>query len=497
VPPAIALVVYLIVPFFLIRLDSKTDPAPSRSLWIPLIWMFIMASRLPSQWIGRTDASMATAVMDGSPLDRGIFLVLMALAIGALAGARLEWAALVARNSALASFLLIALLSVIWSDYPFVTFKRWFRDVGMYLMILVVLAHPRPLDHISTFIRRLSYFVVFLSIVLIKYYPALGISYDLYSGAPEYAGATTSKNMLGAVCLVSGIFFFWDTLRRWPERQLPRIKTTLFVNVTMIALTLWLLMLSNSATSKGCLLIGCVVVAMLNGKWIRAYPRAGKALIPVTLSLYVVLELVFDLSTIIAEFLGRDPTLHGRTGIWAALLAVENNPLVGVGYQSFWLGDRLAAVWRSLGAVNEAHNGFLEVYLSLGGIGVALLGLILVASYWRLVKELAVSQPFSSLGLSMWSVMVVYNLTESAFPASLLWAVFLICAIAVPLSTVEAASRMAQTAAKSKASQITIRRGIRTRPQVGLAGLMAQRTLKQVRARRRPSAITTPTTSSK
>jgi exopolysaccharide production protein ExoQ len=497
VPPAIALVVYLLIPLFLIRHDSKTDPKPSKALWIPVIWMFIMASRLPSQWIGRTDASAAAAVMDGSPLDRGIFLVLMALAIGALAVARLRWWELVARNSALAFFLLFALLSVIWSDYPFVTFKRWFRDMGMYLMILVVLAHPRPLDHISTFIRRLSYFLVFLSIMLVKYYSAIGVAYDFYSGAPEYVGATTSKNMLGAVCLISGIYFFWDTLRRWPERQCDGFRTTLIINVAMIALTLWLLMLSNSATSKGCLVIGWMVVALLNGKWVQAFPRAGKALIPVTLSLYVVLELVLDLSTSIAGFLGRDPTLHGRTGIWAATLAVENNPLVGVGYQSFWLGDRLAEIWRSLGAVNEAHNGFLEVYLSLGGIGVALLGLILVGSYLRLVKELAVSQPFASLGLSMWSIMIVYNLTEAAFPASFLWSVFLICGIAAPLSTVEVPSPRVQTATASKVSHITVGGGIRTRPLVGLAGLRVHRTFKRSRSSRRPSARTTSRTSSK
>ena len=478
-PPALALVVYLTVPFFLIRLDSKTEPKPSAALWVPLIWMFIMGSRLPSQWIGRTDTSMAAAVMDGSPVDRGIFLVLMALAIGVLARAGLDWREFFARNFILGLFLLFALLSVIWSDHPFVTFKRWFRDVGMYLVILVVLAHHRPLEQISTLIRRLSYFLVFLSIALIKYYPAIGVSYDIYSGLPEYAGAATSKNMLGAVCLMSGLFFFWDTLRRWPDRKHPRMKTTLLVNVAMIVLTLWLLRLSSSATSQGCLVIGCVVIALLNGKWTRAYPRVATALIPVTLTVYVVLELAFELSTAIAEFLGRDPTLTGRTEMWAALLAVENNPLVGVGYQSFWLGDRLATVWHSLTTsnLNEAHNGFLEVYLCLGAIGVTLLVVILVVSYWRLAKELALSSPLAPLGLAMWSIMVVYNLTEAAFPASLLWAVFLMSAITVPLSRVKVPLRRAAVA--PKAVQLTTRESMITRPRVGQAALASQKTFKQ------------------
>jgi transposase len=34
------------------------------------------------------------------------------------------------------------------------------------------------------------------------------------------------------------------------------------------------------------------------------------------------------------------------------------------GYESFWLGPRLLWVWEQAGGVNEAHNGYLEVYLN-------------------------------------------------------------------------------------------------------------------------------------
>jgi exopolysaccharide production protein ExoQ len=443
VPPAIALLVWSILLVVVIRYDSSKDSRRSPLLWLPVMWMFCMGSRLPSQWLGLTPADMATAFMEGSALDRVIFLVLMGVAAWALAMRQLNWTGLVAHNYAVALFLLFALVSVIWSDFPLIAFKRWGRDLGTYLMVVLVVSHPRPLDAISTVIRRLSYLLVFLSIVLIKYYPALGVFYNPWSGAPEYAGATTSKNMLGAVCLMSGIFFLWDTLRCWPERRIPATKLTLCVNIAMIAMTLWLLKLSDSATSLGCLGIGCVVVALFQGKWAVAYPRALRAVIPLTLVAYMLLESAFDLSDSIAVFLGRDPTLHGRTGIWDALLAVQTHPLIGVGYQTFWLGERLEAVWRRLNvtSLNEAHNGYLEVYLSLGVIGLALLGLIVVSSYGRISRQLTVSPAFASLGLSLWSTMIVYNLTEAAFPASLLWSVFLLCVITVPLSNAQTPPR--------------------------------------------------------
>ena len=56
--------------------------------------------------------------------------------------------------------------------------------------------------------------------------------------------------MLGVLCLISGIFFFWDTVTRWPERKERRTKRIILVNVAFIAMTLWLLNLSSSATSQ-------------------------------------------------------------------------------------------------------------------------------------------------------------------------------------------------------------------------------------------------------
>jgi O-antigen ligase len=313
----------------------------------------------------------------------------------------------------------------------------------MYLMILVVIANPRPLESISALIRRVSYLLVLVSVVLIKYYTHLGVTYNVWSGAPEYVGGTTSKNMLGAVCVISGLFFFWDTLNRWPERRMSNVKYTLFVNIAFIAATLWLLQLSHSATSTACLAIGCVVVVLMRGNWVRTSPRLASTVIPVALALSVVLELLFDFSVHIAAFLGRDPTLTGRTGIWEALLSVEINPVIGVGYQSFWLGDRLVTVWRALNTMNlnEAHNGYLETYLNLGIIGLAIMGVILISSYRRIVRTLPTSPHLASWGLALWSVLIVYNVSEAALGPSFLWFVFLLCVVAAhaaPLKTSEA-----------------------------------------------------------
>ena len=81
------------------------------------------------------------------------------------------------------------------------------------------------------------------------------------------------------------------------------------------------------------------------------------------------------------EAAGRDATFTGRTGLWETLLQEPINPLIGVGYASFWLGERLERFWAMYPTSPpiEAHNGYLEVYLNLGLIGVCLLAGVL----WR------------------------------------------------------------------------------------------------------------------
>lgn len=417
----------------LLRLSS-TDGKQSPALWVPVMWLFIISSKLPSQWLGLNPMSLTTAFEEGSALDRVIYVSLIIACIGILSTRRLNWNELLARNSALLLVLLFALVSVIWSDFTYVAFKRWFRDLGLYLMILVVLTDSRPEIAISTVIRRSSYIVLFLSLILIKYYTYIGIHYDFYSGAPEYQGATTSKNMLGAMCLISGLFYFWDTLARWPHRKTREAKRVLFANIVVSAVTVRLLLLSNSATSRLCLVVGCVVIAVLRSQWARAKPRRVAVAIPVVLVAYAVLEVVFDLSTIVAEFLGRDPTLHGRTGIWDAVLKFQTNPLLGMGYDSFWMGDRLAGVAATLntGFVNEAHNGYLETYLNLGLVGVILLLLFMISSYRTVCRRYTVSPHFASLGVALWVVMAFYNFTEAAFGGGLLWCALLLLVLVVP-----------------------------------------------------------------
>ena len=123
-------------------------------------------------------------------------------------------------------------------------------------------------------------------------------------------------------------------------------------------------------------------------------------LIPSLFCLYLILDFGLGMNGSLAQAVGKNATLSDRTKIWAFLLSMHTNPVIGTGYQSFWLGWRLLYVWTEsgLGHLNEAHNGYLEVYLEEGMVGVTVLAVFLGASYYGICKRLARSSSLAVLG---------------------------------------------------------------------------------------------------
>jgi exopolysaccharide production protein ExoQ len=433
-PPHIGLSLWFVLLLALFSFDPAKIRGTSAALWVPIAWMFIAGSRLPSQWLGAiTGQQWAVNLQDGNPLDRSVDLFLILLAIAILFSRSFEWGSFFKRNTALTAFILFALLSVIWSDFPLVAFKRWFRDLGNYIMVFVVLSDPHPVDAVRTVFRRLAYLLVPLSITLDKYFPAISRIYDEWTGVPMYVGVTSSKNLLGLVALVAGVFFFWDIVACWSQRKDRRIRRIILLDLAFLVMSIWLLGTANSTTCKVCMVIGCFVILAVHSNWGRRHTGFLKAAIPGAFLSYVVLAFGFGMLGKFAAAVGKDPTLTDRTKIWAFLLGMHINPLIGTGYESFWLGPRLRWFWTMSGQghINEAHNGFLEIYLQLGIIGVLLILAVLIGSYWNICNRLAPFSSFASLSLAIWTVMLFFCMTEAGFRGGLMWIVFLLVAVSV------------------------------------------------------------------
>ena len=436
-PPPIALALYIVLLIALLRHASALEGPHTWARWVPVVWVGFAMTRLPSQWLELTAGSAAQAMEEGNWLDRCVYAVLICLAFYIVSTRSVSWLGLLAGNHVLALLLLFTLVSTVWSDYPDISFKRWIRDLGSYLSALVILSDPRPLAALDAVIRRLCYVVVPLSVVLIKYYPELGVTYDPWLGVPAYQGVALSKNGLGGMCLVSGIFFVWDTVRRWPYRRDGFTTRTLLINGALIGMTLWLLWLSSSATSQICLLIACLVVMAVHRRSSAARPLWLKISIPIWMCLYLGLDYLLGLQGLITSTLGRDVTMTGRTEVWELILPLNPNPLVGAGYEGFWLGPRLLTIWSAYWwQPNQAHNGYIEVYLNLGFVGLLIVGGFLLVSYYRIWTSATVD--LFSLGLAVWIVTLLYNVTEAGIFKGPLWLLLLANSIAISFAHSEA-----------------------------------------------------------
>jgi O-antigen ligase len=356
------------------------------------------------------------SVEGGSPLDRLVLSILIILALLILFRRKIEWSRILKDNFWLILLFLYMGLSILWSDFPFVSFKRWIRSSAVILMALVVLSERKPFQALESIFRRSAYVLIPFSLVLVKYFPIYGRQYGIWEGKEMWTGVATQKNGLGQICALFAIVLIWAALKDWRSGDFLKIKSQAFADALVLAIAFFLLRgpgISYSATSIGILSIGIATLLLLYwsenlARWLTTHLKA------IIVALALILLLIGDsLVKIVASTFGRDETLTGRTEIWNTLLDfASRNPLFGVGYGGFWGLE--TEITSKLG-VGQSHNGYIEVYLELGIVGIVLLSAFLLAFCGRIRRELYHLFDWGVFGICFLLIALLYNITESAF----------------------------------------------------------------------------------
>jgi exopolysaccharide production protein ExoQ len=246
-------------------------------------------------------------------------------------------------------------------------------------------------------------------------------------------GVATGKNSLGLLCMVSGLFLSWYVFvyQRAGKRRGSRIEFCL--NAFALTLTVWLLIVANSATSLACFLVGAAVMILMGRPVVKRNIENITTFLFAAILVVVCSEWLFGITEGLLALLGRDPTLTDRTILWQDLVSMVNNPLIGTGYNGFWLGERMGKLWeRWWWHPTQSHNGYLETYLELGLIGLICLVSLIVVSYKNVTKKLLYDFEVGRLEMTFFVVALLYNFTESAFKGlHLMWFVFLLTVVKV------------------------------------------------------------------
>jgi O-antigen ligase len=422
----------------LLYLDRERKVHTSKALWIPGIWIGIVGSRPLSSWFGIHTAGNSLG-SEGSPVDAATFGILLVIAIGVLVSRSKSVVRLLRANLPLVMYFCFCVISVAWSYHADIAFKRYIKAVGDMAMALVIATDREPILALRRLVSRIAMAIFPISLLFIRYYPDLGRGYTS-DGVPMNGGVTTNKNSLGLIVLVISLVVLWNVRSLLIHKQESNRRRRLVAQGTLLALGLALFWLANCSTCKACFLLGAVLISALNLRAIRKRPVRVHVLCLVLL-IVAGASLLMGGQGEIASALGRQSNLSGRTELWAALIPAAPNWLIGAGFESFWNGPNVDIAKRTLlswgwspytlAALNEAHDGYVEIYLQFGWLGICLIAFVLFSGYRRACNAYRLNPELGSLFVAYIAITPVYSISEAGFRTlSPAWIFFLIATVA-------------------------------------------------------------------
>src|ERR1700733_14060125 len=84
-PPQVATIVFILGMAGMFWLDRDRKASTSKALWISVAWFLICASRSVSVWLQMSTPHPRSQYLEGSPVDRAVFVLLELAALAVLA----------------------------------------------------------------------------------------------------------------------------------------------------------------------------------------------------------------------------------------------------------------------------------------------------------------------------------------------------------------------------------------------------------------------------
>lgn len=410
-PPVLILILCAVFVLFLLRTEHRQFPERSLAFWVPTIWLLLSCSKPMGVWFGMSGANLE----EGSYLDRIALSILLVTALLILIQKRFDVLNVLKQNIIVLLFIVYTLISIFWSDLAYVSFKRWIREVSIpFVMAMVISSTQSPLESLESIMRRTIYVLLPFSIVLIKYYPHLGVLYS-NSGSIMWQGTMLHKNGLSTLCFFTIFFLFWNFMRRWQKRVPFVAGYQIYVDVGLLLLATYLFLgphhiFTNSATSFVALFAGLTgLIGLLRLK--KPNIVLGSIIILIVIVMGTITPFlggffVSDMSAV----LNRNETLTGRSDIWAYLIPYfSQHPIIGHGFGGFYTD----IVRMNLGT-SSGHNGYLDTLINVGVVGYILLFLFLLISAVRAQKFLAQDFHWGCLWFCFVLMTALHNITESS-----------------------------------------------------------------------------------
>jgi exopolysaccharide production protein ExoQ len=393
--------------------------------WLPGIHSLLFYAFLEYTYIGLTPFTLTSVEnrVEGSPLVQVAALTLGFVSLFILWPRREQALHCLRENWAMFAVVAISVLSTIWSDYPDLTIRRSVLFVCISAAAFGIAVGVDDMRRFHTQLFTVMTLVIVANLLLVVAWPSQAIS-DI-----GVKGFYVQKNMAGLVAMITVIIAATWTIgcESWPGR---------FVGIGSGLLSALFLVLTESKTSVGLLFVGLGIgavfwIAQGLGRRFALLTMAGIALVVVA-TFVIMIAFDFEFYKILVAFVS-DPTFTGRDELWAfAYDRAMRREWFGYGYGAFWdigfANDPLKKLepgtWLGdspVGLINQAHNGFLELWLHIGLIATVLAIFSVVVAIGRATRraietrDAPGARPVFAMVAMVLFIHLLHNFTEATF----------------------------------------------------------------------------------
>jgi len=345
-------------------------------------------------------------ITTSNPINQLVFGALFIASIILLYYKKQKVLEFIKREKFLFIFAVWCFITILWSEYSFVSFKRY---IQFFTAISIPLSY---FLYIKNSEKALQVFYYILAAYVLV---SLATIFTIPMARNEYGfwrGIHTDKNGFGQICLIALILFCIYFSKS------VSLKSRL-INVFFVFAAFALLLGSRSSTA----LLTFLILFMI---WIlfqidKLFEPIGirKTIsiiltvcgIGLTLSIILVVPEQFEA---LIGVTGKDLSFTGRAYIWKDIWGyAQDHFFFGAGFQGFWVinSPRLEELYQVyIWLPIQSHNGYLDILNDVGAIG-ALLFLFVLINYFFNLSKLKIDQPWK------WFVFasIILNITESKF----------------------------------------------------------------------------------
>jgi exopolysaccharide production protein ExoQ len=335
-----------------------------------------------------------------------IFSIIYLIALGLMA---LRWrkaVTVVLQGRWIWLLLILTFLSFFWSAGPDITRTRIIAMSGTMIFATYITSRYDLKEQLQLLGWTFGTIVVaclLFGVIL----PKFGQMGGVHAGA--WRGIFNHKNVLGKMMVPSTIVF---ALLAFNARKQQ------WIYWGFLAASVALILLSKASSPLlNLLILISILIALKTLHW--RYLFMVPALIGFATLGTITYTLITSNAGQVAGAFGKDLTLTGRTNFWPLMLdKIWDSPWVGYGFGAFWQGldGPSAYVWNaSTFKAPNGHNGYLDLCLELGVIGLSIYLIQFITSFNKSLNHVRLSQTADCFWPTMlFCYIILANLTESS-----------------------------------------------------------------------------------